>query len=94
MPFDEVNNYGYVAFKKKNQPILGLNGTFENNSKIYFDYNAPIITNVAQTTVEILDLADYALGKSIEVYPNLAKDVVYIQSQHNLKEIAIFDVKG
>jgi len=94
LPFDNANNDGYVAFKIKTQPTLVLNDTFENNAEIYFDYNAPIITNVAQTTVAILGLADYSLDRSIGIYPNPAKGIVYIQGKHNLKEITVFDVNG
>jgi len=94
LPFDNANNDGYVAFKIKTQPTLVLNDMFENNAEIYFDYNAPIITNVAQTTVAVLGLADYEIDNSIGVHPNPAKDVVYIQGKNNLKEITVFDVNG
>jgi len=94
LPFDNANNDGYVVFKIKTQPTLVLNDTFENNAEIYFDYNAPIITNVAQTTVAILGLADYALDDSIGIHPNPAKDVVYIQGKNSLKEITVFDMNG
>ncbi|NQY29750.1 MAG: T9SS type A sorting domain-containing protein [Flavobacteriaceae bacterium] len=94
LPFDDANNDGYVAFKIKTQPTLVLNDTFENNAEIYFDYNAPIITDKAITTVAVLGLADYALDNSIGLFPNPAKDIVYIQGKHNLKEITVFDVNG
>jgi len=94
LPFDNANNDGYVAFKIKTQPTLVVNDTFENNAEIYFDYNAPIITNVAQTIVAILGLADYQLDNSIGIYPNPAKDTIYIQGKNNLKEITVFDVNG
>lgn len=94
LPFDNANNDGYVAFKIKTGPTLVVNDTFENNAEIYFDYNAPIITNVAQTTVAVLGLADYEMDNSIGIHPNPAKETVYIQGQHNLKEITVFDVNG
>ena len=94
LPFDDANNDGYVAFKIKTQPTLVVNDTFENNAEIYFDYNAPIITNVAQTTVAILGLADFTIDNSIGIHPNPAKSIVYIQGQHNLKEITVFDING
>lgn len=94
LPFDDANNDGYVAFKIKTLPSLVVNDTFENNAEIYFDYNAPIITNVAQTTVVVLVLADYEIDNSIGIHPNPAKDIVYIQGKYNLKEITVFDVNG
>ncbi|PHS07040.1 MAG: hypothetical protein COA88_09445 [Kordia sp.] len=72
-----------------------MNDTFENNAEIYFDYNAPIITNVAQTTVTaLLGMSDYKLDTTLIIHPNPAKDVVYIQGKHSLKEITVFDVNG
>lgn len=94
LPFDDANNDGYVAFKIKTQQTLVVNDTFENNAEIYFDYNAPIITNIAQTTVAVLGLTDYELDNSIGIHPNPANDIVNIQGKNNLKDITVFDVNG
>ncbi len=48
---NETASHGFVRFTIK--PITGLNvGTvFTNNAAIYFDYNLPVITNIASTTI-------------------------------------------
>jgi len=94
LPFDDANNDGYVAFKIKTQPTLVVNDTFENNAEIYFDYNAPIITNVAQTTVAILGLADLVSDESLGMYPNPGSDFIYIKGKNNLKDISVYDLNG
>jgi len=94
LPFDDANNDGYVAFKIKTLPNLVVGSSIWNKAEIYFDYNAPIITNNAVTTIAVLGLEDFAIDNSISVHPNPAKDIVYIQGQHNLKEITVFDVNG
>ncbi|RTY86449.1 hypothetical protein EKL32_27650, partial [Flavobacterium sp. GSN2] len=53
LPFDDANNDGYVAFKIKTKPTLVLGNTFSNTASIYFDYNFPIVTNTATTTIAV-----------------------------------------
>ncbi len=53
LPFDDANNDGYIAFKIKTLPSLVLGDSFKNLADIYFDYNFPIRTNEAQTTVAL-----------------------------------------
>jgi hypothetical protein len=55
LPFDDANNDGYVLFKIKTKPNLPLGTLLKNRAGIYFDFNAPIITNVAETVVNDKD---------------------------------------
>lgn len=52
LPFDDANNDGYVLFKIKTKPNLPIGTLLKNRAGIYFDFNAPIITNVAETVVD------------------------------------------
>src|SRR5690606_35290187 len=52
LPFDDTNNDGYVAFKIKTKPTLQVGDAFSNTASIYFDYNFPIVTNTATTTIQ------------------------------------------
>ena len=59
LPFDGTENVGYVAFKIKTVSSLVVNDTFKNKAEIYFDYNAPLVTNEFETTVvEEVDNSD------------------------------------
>ena len=53
LPFDDANNDGYVVFKIKTLSSLQLNDVLKNKAEIYFDYNAPIITNEVEVIVGI-----------------------------------------
>jgi hypothetical protein len=53
LPFTEPDKYGYVAFKIKTKPNLVLGDAVTNQADIFFDYNFPITTNLATTTVAI-----------------------------------------
>jgi hypothetical protein len=58
---------------------LQLNDVVSNTANIYFDFNAPIITNTVETTVKI-NVATHApqpSGIYIELAPNPAQDVLY-----------------
>ena len=59
LPFDDANNDGYVAFKIKTLETLALGDSFENDAEIYFDFNFPIVTNNATTTIATLSVDDF-----------------------------------
>ena len=48
---DEPNSHGWILYKMKPLSTAVIGDTFENNANIFFDYNAPVITNTAITTV-------------------------------------------
>ena len=48
---NEMKSHGYVSFRIKPQPTVLLNSTIPNKAAIYFDYNSPVITNTAITTI-------------------------------------------
>ncbi|WP_431133643.1 DUF7619 domain-containing protein [Psychroserpens mesophilus] len=95
LPFDDANNDGYVVFKIKTLDTLVLNDTFENEAEIYFDFNFPIITNVAQTTVATLSTEDFTLANtSIVLYPNPTTDILHLKSMQAIQHISIYDLFG
>ncbi|WP_221405398.1 DUF7619 domain-containing protein, partial [Flexibacter flexilis] len=54
LPDSNVNekaSHGFVSFRIKPQTNLALGTNISNKAAIYFDYNAPVITNTAVTKV-------------------------------------------
>lgn len=95
LPFDDANNDGYVAFKIKTLPSLVVGDVFENSAEIYFDYNAPIITNNEQTTIETTTGVDeFSLNSNVTVFPNPTNNLINIQSTLAFDSITIYDLKG
>ena len=96
LPFDDANNDGYVAFKIKTKPTLVLGDTFSNLANIYFDYNFPIITNTATTTIAALSTTDFDFGTHFTLYPNPVKEVLHFQSKDNtsIHSIEIYTTLG
>ncbi|TDP57996.1 T9SS type A sorting domain-containing protein [Flavobacterium dankookense] len=96
LPFDDANNDGYVAFKIKTKPTLVLGNTFSNEASIYFDYNFPIITEPAVTTVAALSNQDFDFGSYFTLYPNPAKEVLNfeVKNEIGVKSIQVYNTLG
>lgn len=90
----ESNEHGNVTFKIKTKNTLVEGNTVTNKANIYFDYNAPVITNTTSTTFQILSNGDFELDNSIAIAPNPAKNNVNINCNNNVKTIELFDVQG
>lgn len=96
LPFDDANNDGYVSFKIKTKSTLTLGDSFSNKASIYFDYNAPIITNNYITTVEntLAAAESNKENNTVSIYPNPVKDILNIQSKNEIVKAEIFDAGG
>lgn len=49
---NEPKSHGFVSFRIKPQTTVAANATITNKAAIYFDYNAPVITNTAGTLIK------------------------------------------
>ncbi|WP_298904082.1 T9SS type A sorting domain-containing protein [uncultured Psychroserpens sp.] len=95
LPFDDANNDGYVLFKIKTLESLVLGDQFSNQAEIYFDFNAPIITNNYTTDVaeENLSIPDHQV-MAISMFPNPVNDLLNIESTEVLNTAVIYDLNG
>ena len=93
LPFDDANNDGYIAFKIKTLSTLQLGDSLKNLADIYFDYNFPIRTNEAQTTVALPSFTQDWVS-DINVYPNPVSDILFLQTEDTWTKAEIFDVAG
>lgn len=96
LPFPpSEERHGYIAFKIKLKNNLTVGDTFSNFASIYFDYNFPIITEPATTTIEALSNPDFEFSNFVKLYPNPASTTITIESQTiNLKSVEIFNSLG
>nr|WP_294930916.1 T9SS type A sorting domain-containing protein [uncultured Flavobacterium sp.] len=97
LPFDDVNNDGYIAFKIKTLPTLKVGDSFTNEANIYFDYNFPILTNKATSKFQTtLSNPDFEFSNYFTLYPNPVNDVLNISATQNIKiqSFAIYDILG
>lgn len=96
LPFPpSEERHGYIAFKIKLKNNLTVGDTFSNFASIYFDYNFPIITEPATTSIEALSNPDFEFSSFVKLYPNPTNSKITIESQIiNLKSIEIFNSLG
>jgi uncharacterized delta-60 repeat protein len=96
LPFDDANNDGYVMYKIKLKSNLVEGDSFSNGASIYFDFNLPIITNTATTTITTLKKESFDVVNSFSVYPNPVNDVLNIKknTDFNIKSISIYNLLG
>ena len=97
LPFDDANNDGFVLFKIKTQETLVLGDSFRNSAAIYFDFNAPIITNEATTTVvSTLGTNDHEADLNLRLYPNPAREMLNISGLENreVKALSVYNLQG
>ena len=90
---NEPGSHGYVAFKIKTKNNLVIGNSVLNKAEIFFDYNFPIETNTATSTVALLGVNTFE-NTSVNVTPNPTKNIVHITSKGNITSVQLFDVQG
>jgi len=94
---DTTIGKGQFTFKIKPKPGYAIGDIIPNNASIYFDFNAPIITNTF-TTEFVAPLSNYVFSNNnFTIYPNPSKGIVNIQlssKSDTLYAIEIVDVLG
>lgn len=96
--FQNVNlhsgGHGNILIKVKSKNTLVQGNTVSKKASIYFDYNAPVDTNLENTTFQALSNPDYEVDASISVYPNPTKGNVTINCSNTIQSVQLFDVQG
>jgi len=89
-----VGGHGTILFKIKSKNSLVPDDFVNKNANIYFDYNAPIETNLETTTFAVLSNSIFVVDESVSVYPNPASSLVTIQCKNTIQSIELYDVQG
>jgi len=76
---DPEGSKGFIAFQIRTDETLQIGDEIENTANIYFDFNAPIVTNTVTTTVvDELFISEFDLNKFISIYPNPVSEKLHI----------------
>lgn len=89
-----VGGHGNVLFKIKSKEELSNGDSVSKRANIFFDYNAPIDTNMAVTTFQSLNNSIFEFDESIFVFPNPTNGNVNVNSKFNIKTMELYDVQG
>lgn len=93
---NEPASHGFVTYKVNLKPGLTLGTVIKNYASIYFDYNAPVITNTTVTTLSttVLGINELTISE-IRIYPNPSKGVFTIENPDlNIQKIKILNLLG
>ncbi|WP_299277317.1 T9SS type A sorting domain-containing protein [uncultured Psychroserpens sp.] len=95
--FDDINlipeGKGNVVFKMRSLESLVLGDFVNNKADIFFDYNFPIETNIANTVFQTLSVNEFE-NQTIHIYPNPSVGIVNVKAKSIIKHVELFDVQG
>lgn len=89
-----IGVHGHILLKIKTNETLVVGDAVANRADIFFDYNFPIDTGLANTVFQTLSNDVFEVDSSIAVYPNPATTEVTVKSNNNIKSIQLYDVQG
>lgn len=89
-----VGGHGNVLFKIKSIETLDNGDSVAKRANIYFDYNAPILTDIEITTYQSLSNTIHTLDNSVTVYPNPGASIINIESNTAIQSIELYDIQG
>ncbi|HET8809613.1 MAG TPA: BspA family leucine-rich repeat surface protein [Flavobacteriaceae bacterium] len=92
---DEPGSHGFIAYKIKPKNDVQIGDIITGDARIYFDFNAPIITNMVSTEiVENLSAENFELASNIRLYPNPTNGILNISSETELEKVELFSITG
>jgi hypothetical protein len=85
---DEPNSHGYINFKVNAISGLAMGTQIVDFANIYFDFNAPVLTNDAVVTlIDVTGLSNQNASNTV-IYPNPAKESFTVMFRSNVSGIA------
>lgn len=95
---NEPASHGYIDFSIAPKPGLPLGTVVENSASIYFDFNAPVLTNTAWITYDVPSATQPPLpAPAIRVYPVPASTAVVVEYQRHEGQpwtLELLDLQG
>jgi uncharacterized repeat protein (TIGR01451 family) len=81
----QADSKGFVRFSVDQKANLSDGTVIENNGAIFFDTNAPVITNEATNTIgEPTSIEEQGSGPKLRVHPNPASERLHVRSSEEL----------
>lgn len=91
---NEAESHGTFMYqiKRKNTPANGTQYT--NTAYIYFDFNAPIVTNTTVNTIQITDIKENP-NEEISFFPNpFSNNIEILSGSDKCAKVEIYSVDG
>ena len=93
---DAQGSNGFIYFRIKPNIGYAKGDVIPNTAEIYFDFNAPVITNRFETEFieDILSLSEFDIS-GFNMYPNPTNDILNIKLNNiNKANLSICDIRG
>jgi uncharacterized repeat protein (TIGR01451 family) len=93
---DYEGSMGYFQYRLKPLPNLPNGSQIRNTAYIYFDYNAPIVTNTTENNFDItLPVKSLVYTEnSFSLYPNPSTGVFIFKDTKNLNSVEVYSIVG
>ena len=97
---DEPNSHGYVQYKIKRKGNLPVGTQIRNTAYIYFDFNAPVVTNTTVNTLTIpSSVSEVNYNKTVfTIFPNPMSSAsalnVFYNSTSAKGMLSIYEMSG
>jgi len=93
---DYEGSMGYFQYRIKPFPNLPNGSQISNTAYIYFDYNAPIITNTTENNFDITVSATNLKSnpESFEIYPNPSTGIFTFKDTKAIQRVEVYNVMG
>ncbi len=101
LPAKSMNDFasnGMFTYSIKTKKNLPIGTKFTNSAAIYFDFNAPVITNTTVNTLtqtQSISQVSHQKEGTMMLYPNPAgENVVAVVGKGNASQLSVVDVQG
>ncbi|SCX84914.1 T9SS type A sorting domain-containing protein [Flavobacterium caeni] len=85
---------GFATFKVKAKTSVGIGDVLANTAEVFFDLNAPVVTNTVTTTV-MATLGQQTFDRAtFTVYPNPTSSLLHLKSSGDLDTVTVFNSLG
>lgn len=91
---NEPHSHGFIAYKIKPLDNVVVGDIVNNTADIYFDFNPPIVTNIASTQfVETLSIVEMDANQ-FAIYPNPSSNLLNIKGNTMIDKVSLIDLNG
>lgn len=92
---DEPRSHGHIIYSIRPKAGLALNTTISNTAAIYFDYNAPVMTNTTRNTYKIVEVVNSIISSpSIDFTLVRQGNMFGFSAPERIQQILITDIGG
>ncbi len=93
---NEPESHGYVNYQVKLNNGLPLGTQIHNTAAIYFDFNAPVITNTVTSTLfqKTVGIETIFNDLDLMMVPNPSAGIVNLQADESITSVRVYDLAG